>query len=616
MAHYRFIIPRAMELDALRSPQLAELEQFRLLVEQLSDYAVYLMDAEGRIASWNAGAQRIKGYESAEVLGRHYAMFYAAEERAAGRPQEYLRRAEREGRVQAEGWRVRKDGSRFWADATITALRRAGRLAGFAKVTRDMTTVHRALENERLLAAFTGQATAVMFLKGRDGRYRFVNEQFLRRFGLRREQVIGASDAELFPRAQAVAFTANDAAVLAKGIPMQFEETARYVDGQRSSVVLKFPVFDAGGAVDAVGGVVTDITERKSAEQALRESRALLEEAQKVAGLGCWEWDPSSGRLQWSGELYRIYGVDPASFQPSFESYLERVHAEDRRLVSETVAAALVEGAGFRLEERIVRPDGEVRVLRSHGEVLKNDAGRAVKMVGACFDITEQKATEARLQAAAETLSRLSRRLVEAEEAERRRIARELHDRVGQNLAALNINLDIALGLLGGEAPHEVRVRLRDSLALVDGTLQTIENVMADLRPPLIEEYGLGAALGAYAEDFMRRTDLRVELDDRARERTRELRQEAAVSLFRIAQEALSNTARHAQASRIAITLSVVAGDFVLEIGDDGRGFDPEAPTTRLGMRSMRERAEADGAALEVRSAPGQGTTVKVSLPL
>lgn len=212
----------------------------------------------------------------------------------------------------------------------------------------------------------------------------------------------------------------------------------------------------------------------------------------------------------------------------------------------------------------------------------------------------------------------LSRRLVEAEEAERRRIAGELHDRVGQNLSALNINLDIVLGALGEDAPMDVRVRLRDSLALVDGTLQAIENVMAELRPPLLEEYGLGAALGWYAEEFCRRTGIEVDFRDDARERNRELRREAAVALLRIAQEALSNVAKHAGARRVGIALSVADGAMSVEISDDGAGFDAQAAqarSSRWGMTTMRERAEAVGGRLHLRSAPGAGTTVEVLVP-
>jgi two-component system sensor histidine kinase UhpB len=224
---------------------------------------------------------------------------------------------------------------------------------------------------------------------------------------------------------------------------------------------------------------------------------------------------------------------------------------------------------------------------------------------------SERDAAEPRLSEQA-----LSRRLVEAEEAERRRIAGELHDRVGQNLSALNINLDIVLGALGEDAPMDVRVRLRDSLALVDGTLQAIENVMAELRPPLLEEYGLGAALGWYAEEFCRRTGIEVDFHDAAREKNRELRREAAVALLRIAQEALSNVAKHAGARRVRIALSAADGAMSVEIGDDGAGFEPHAArASRWGMTTMRERAEAVGGAIDIASRPGSGTVLRARVP-
>jgi PAS domain S-box-containing protein len=370
-------------------------------------------------------------------------------------------------------------------------------------------------------------------------------------------------------------------------------------------MVSKFPVFDAGGAVVGVGTVATDITERKLAEQALREQRTLLAEAQKLAGLGSWEWDPASGRVSWSDEMYAIYGVSAQAFRPSFESYLERIHPEDRARAASTVALALMDHRPFSMDERIVRPDGAVRQLRSHGEVVRDEAGRPLKVVGACMDVTEQKMAEAALRA-------LTRRLVQAEETERRRIARELHDRVGQNLSALNINLDILLGHLG---EGELRRRLEDSLKLVDGTLQSIENVMADLRPALLDEYGLAAALEWYGKEYSQRTGIRVAIA--ARQGDNGLRPEASVALFRIAQEALNNAAKHSSAKRITVELEERDGELVLSVSDDGKGFDPlNAPRGRWGMTTMRERAEAAGGRLSVDSAPGSGTTVRATLPL
>jgi PAS domain S-box-containing protein len=123
------------------SRELLESERrFRLLVEGVVDYAIYMIDPDGIIVNWNAGAQRIKGYAADEVIGRHFGMFYTPEDRAAGKPAQSLAAARSEGRFSAEGWRVRKDGTFFWASVVIDAIRDDdGKLIGFAKITRDVT---------------------------------------------------------------------------------------------------------------------------------------------------------------------------------------------------------------------------------------------------------------------------------------------------------------------------------------------------------------------------------------------------------------------------------------------------------------------------------------------
>jgi PAS domain S-box-containing protein len=449
----------------------------------------------------------------------------------------------------------------------------------------------------------------MMCLKDRKGRYRFANARFLARHALQRDQVIGKGDAELFPSGLAAAMSAHDAEVIARGEPMQFEQTARLGGAERASLVIKFP------AADGVGVVITDITDRRITEQALREQRALLAEAQKVAGVGSWEWDPESGRLAWSDELYRIYGVTREGFRPSFETYLERVHAEDRQQSGALMARALMDGRGFTMQERIVRPGGELRYLRSHGEVVRNDRGKPIKILGACLDVTEQRHSESALRQAAQDLHALTRRLVQVEEAERRRIAGELHDRVGQSLSALNINLDIVLK--DPTLAPAAKKRLEDSLTLVDGTLQSIENVMADLRPPLLDEYGLAAALGWHADELSRRTGLDIIVQDAAPESVKKLRTEAALALYRIAQEALNNVVKHARAKNVHIDISAKENEVVLVVGDDGEGFDPAAARRgRWGMTTMRERADTVGGRLDVESAPGEGTRLIVEVPI
>ena len=115
-------------------------EPFRLFIESVQDYAIFMLEPDGRIASWNAGAERAKGYKSSEIIGQHFSRFYPEQDVLEGKPQKLLALAEKDGRVEDEGWRVRKDGSKFWASVTITAIRDAsGKLIGFGKVTRDLT---------------------------------------------------------------------------------------------------------------------------------------------------------------------------------------------------------------------------------------------------------------------------------------------------------------------------------------------------------------------------------------------------------------------------------------------------------------------------------------------
>ena len=592
--------------------------RFRLLVEGVTDYAIYMLTPRGEIASWNTGAQRIKGYREAEVLGRHFSLFFTGEDRAAGRPDLAIETARTTGRFADEGWRLRKDGSRFWAMAVLDAIHDENReLVGFAKITRDLTERRRADEQlqqaQAVLSAFTDNSPVLMSLKDRDGRYRFVNEKFLERYALRRDQVIGRKDADIFPRAQAIALSAHDMRVMTSAEGIEFEERSLERDAQRYSMVWKFPVHDKTGTIVGIGMVASDITDRRLTEEALRDQRALLAEAQKVAGLGSWEWDPESGRLTWSDELYRIYGVTRAEFRPSFEAYLERVHPEDRQNSGAMMARALMDGRGFSMQERIVRPGGEVRYLRSQGEVARNERGKPVKVFGACLDITEQRHSETALRQAAQDLHALTRKLVQAEEAERRRIAGELHDRVGQALSALNINLDIIARDATLSAP--ARQRLEDSATLVDSTLQSIESVMAELRPPLLDEYGLVAALGWHADAFTRRTGIRAQVSDRA-QGAKELRLEAALALYRIAQEALNNVLKHSHAKSVEIDVSEAGQDVVLTVTDDGDGFDPAAMRRgRLGMTTMRERAEAAGGKLNIEAAPGRGTRLTATVP-
>jgi len=255
------------------------------LLENIVDYAIFMLDADGRVMSWNVGAERVKGYAKEEIVGQHFSRFYLPEDIERGRPQHGLQVASTEGRFEEEGWRLRRDRSLFWANVIITPVRGpTGNLLGFVKVTRDLTerrlTAQRLESSEARLHAFMDHSPSLMFVKDPQGRYVYVNDAFTRSFGLEQSEVIAHSDAEIFAPELAVQFATNDAEALATRSGIAFEEVARYSDGQlHTSIVHKFPIFDLQGHVIALGGVATDITERKRLEDALRQSNIQLRTA-------------------------------------------------------------------------------------------------------------------------------------------------------------------------------------------------------------------------------------------------------------------------------------------------------------------------------------------------
>jgi signal transduction histidine kinase len=212
--------------------------------------------------------------------------------------------------------------------------------------------------------------------------------------------------------------------------------------------------------------------------------------------------------------------------------------------------------------------------------------------------------------------AKVSRRLVEVQETERRALANDLHDLVGQKLTALNINLNIVKFESTAWTATGIPARLNDSLKLVEETIESIRNVMAELRPAVLDDYGLTAVLRWYAQQFVERTNVATTVIEQGP--ARRLPPPLEEALFRIAQEALTNVAKYARAGKVVVTLDTTPHDSRLTIADDGCGFDPSgwqqpAKDHGWGLMIMRERAAAVGAELSLESAPGQGTRVTVS---
>lgn len=234
-------------------------------------------------------------------------------------------------------------------------------------------------------------------------------------------------------------------------------------------------------------------------------------------------------------------------------------------------------------------------------------------------EISGHKRTEEALRLSKRRIRRLSARLQEVEKAERRELARELHDRVGQNLSALNINLGIIRSLVGPGPEGNIVSRIDDSMALVEEIGAQIRDVMNDLRPDLLDQYGLVSALRWYGERFSKRTGLSVTVD--ADEHIPRLPEQAESTLFLIGKEALNNIAKHAEAGEAVLTIEMKQGLARLTIKDDGKGFD--ASSVQKGGREpgwglliMQERARSIGGHFHIDSGPGKGTIVTVGVKI
>ncbi|MDW8279287.1 MAG: sensor histidine kinase [Anaerolineales bacterium] len=218
---------------------------------------------------------------------------------------------------------------------------------------------------------------------------------------------------------------------------------------------------------------------------------------------------------------------------------------------------------------------------------------------------------------AEELLRRVSLRLAEAQESERLALSKELHDQVGQSLTALGINLNLIQAEIGPSISPSLRAHFSSASELLQEITDKIRDIMGELHPPVLQNYGLAAALRWLAERIQRQTGLQVEVQGEIIEPR--LPMVTAISLFRIAREALNNVIKHAQASRAWVRVEATPEQVILCIQDDGQGFDPAITqnnqNSQWGLATMRERVELLHGSMKIESAPGEGTTIIVRVP-
>jgi len=303
--------------------------------------------------------------------------------------------------------------------------------------------------------------------------------------------------------------------------------------------------FDRQGKLVKIIGMVADITERKHDQDALRQREKELAEAQRLAGVGSWQWDPSTDTVVWSEELRRIAGLDPGMPAVNYQQHPRLYTPESWERLRAAVETALQAGAPYELELEMIRSDGKTRWVAARGEAQFDPAGRIWGLRGTVQDITERKAVQ-------ESLATAHRRLMQAQEEERSRIARDLHDDIGQRLSLLAVELD--------------RIRKPPELfspeegVSIDHLLTETRNILADvislshsLHSSKLQYLGLAAAIRGFCAEFAEHQD--AEVDFAQDDISAPLPPEVSLCLFRVTQEALNNALKHSRVRRFQVQL-------------------------------------------------------------
>jgi two-component system sensor histidine kinase UhpB len=365
------------------------------------------------------------------------------------------------------------------------------------------------------------------------------------------------------------------------------------------------------------------IEELTCSEEELREGEILLLEreqslleAQRLAHLGNWEWDIIKNKLWWSDEVYRIFGLEPRQFSATYDAFLSYVHPDDRKLVEESVNKALYEGKAYNIDHRISRPDGSERIVYEKAEVTYDANHKPLKMAGTVYDITEQKKAEDEIRENQRALRALTAELQLVEERERRQIAQDLHDSIGQILAFSGRELKT----LQKSLPDKTAKSLQEITSQLDGAVEQVRTLSFDLSPSTLYDLGFEVAV----EDLVDRISIerKIRCHFKNCQSPKPLADDVKVLLYRSVRELLINAAKHANAGLVKVSLLRSSSDIYIKVEDDGQGFNVSVlngsskKARGFGIFSIRERLKHIGGYLKIESTEGKGTSAILVAPL
>ncbi len=465
--------------------------------------------------------------------------------------------------------------------------------------------------SEERFRAFMNNSSVLAWIKDADGRYVYVNRPFELQHQRTFEEMEGKTDFDFRPEETAQQFRLNDQHVLSSGKTLETLETAALPGGGPYWLVYKFPMMNASRQ-RFVGGLAIDITQRKRAEEALRASEERFYLLMNHANDAILYID-LNGEIQWASHQVEVMtGL-------SRDTLIGRAIME--LLTPEAAVVAATRLAAVRRDERVV-PMVEIEFFHPGGPSVWGEAnitsvqqgGETIGRLLVIRDITERKMAEgererlfAQLRAEQERFQGLSRRLIAVQEAERRHLARELHDEVGQSLTGLKLGLEAAMHLPSSKA----HAKLESLLIQVNDMVSRIRELALVLRPAMLDLLGLVPALAWHFTRYTEQTNVRVLFEHNGVEQRFDHDLETAV--FRIIQEALTNVARHAGTANARVRLWANQDSLNVQIHDQGCGFDPAAALatgSAGGLSGMQERATLLGGCCQVESASGAGTLV------
>ncbi len=633
-----FAVRAAAELERLRTDKaLRESERYNRMLFEQSNIGLVLCRMNGELVDINPAYARILGRSVEETLQLTY--WDITPEKYARDEQCQLERLKKTGQYGPYVKEyIHKDGHLVSVRLQGSLLEKGGEIFIWSSV-EDITQYKQAedalLESQRMLQLVLNSIPVRVFWKDRDSVYLGCNQHFAEDAGLESpEQIIGKNDFELSWQEQAELYRSDDQRVMQSGVPsLSYEEPQSRLDGSRlwlqtSKVALK----DLGGNIFGIMGVYEDITERKLAEKGILDSEQRLADAQHMAHIGNWEHDLVIGKLDWSDEIYHIFGLDPRESDASYEVFMEVVHPDDRERVNAAYIESLKSKSPSSLEHRLRMPDDTIKYVIERCETFFNDEGVPIRSVGTVQDITERVSMEEALRRSQklEAIGQLSGG-----------IAHDFNNQLGVIIGYLDFLKNY---FSEDEKPYQwVDTATRATLRCMDLTRQLL--AFSRRQSSIKSVINLNDSLGEMDNMIARSVTPEVELGYSLAEDLWPTEidpgefQDAILNLVINARDAMpyggelliETGNRHLDTDSATINPGFESGDYVqLMIRDTGAGMDketldhifepffttkPEGKGTGLGMSMVYGFVKRNGGYIKVYSEPDVGTTIRIYFP-